>query len=72
MGRFEISLEDFRNELGVPDSYNDLSNLKKRVIQPSLDEITEQTDINVTYENIKSGRAVVGFRFTVKEKRSRS
>jgi len=68
MGRFEISLEDFRNELGVPDSYNDLSNLKKRVIQPSLDEITEQTDINVTYENIKSGRAVVGFRFTVKEK----
>ena len=68
MGKFEISLEDFKNELGVPDSYNDLSNLKKRVIQPSLDEITEHTDINVTYENIKSGRAVVGFRFTVKEK----
>lgn len=68
MGKFEISLKNLKTELGLPDSYNDLSNLKKRVINPSLDEITANTDIDLTYENIKEGRSVVGFRFTVKEK----
>lgn len=68
MGKFEISLKNLKGELGLPESYNDLSNLKKRVINPSLDEITANTDIDLTYENIKQGRSVVGFKFIVKEK----
>ena len=68
MGKFEMSLEKIRTEFGLPESYHDLSNLKKRVINPSLDEITTNTDIDLTYENIKKGRSVVGFKFTVKEK----
>ncbi|MCW8584309.1 replication initiation protein, partial [Acinetobacter baumannii] len=55
-------------ELGLPPSYDKLCNLKDRVIKPSLDEITANTDINLTYENVKKGRSVVGFKFTVKEK----
>ncbi|MCW8762468.1 replication initiation protein, partial [Acinetobacter baumannii] len=51
-----------------PPSYDKLCNLKDRVIKPSLDEITANTDINLTYENVKKGRSVVGFKFTVKEK----
>lgn len=68
MGKFEMSLEKIRTEFGLPESYHDLSNLKKRVINPSLDEITANTDIELTYENIKKGRSVVGFKFTVREK----
>ena len=68
MGKFEMSLEKIRTEFGLPESYHDLSNLKKRVISPSLDEITANTDIDLTYENIKQGRSVVGFKFTVREK----
>ena len=68
MGKFEMSLEKIRTEFGLPESYHDLSNLKKRVINPSLDEITANTDINLTYENVKKGRSVVGFKFTVREK----
>ena len=68
MGQFEMSLEHLKQELGLPDSYQDLSNLKKRVIKPSLDEITANTDIDLTYENVKRGRSVVGFKFTVREK----
>ncbi|MCW8547545.1 replication initiation protein, partial [Acinetobacter baumannii] len=52
----------------LPPSYDKLCNLKDRVIKPSLDEITANTDINLTYENVKKGRSVVGFKFTVKEK----
>ena len=68
MGGFQISLDELFEQLGLPDSYQDLSNLKKRVIKPSLDEITANTDIDLTYENVKRGRSVVGFKFTVKEK----
>ena len=38
------------------------------MIEPSLDEITANTDIDLTYENVKRGRSVVGFKFTVREK----
>ncbi len=68
MGGFQISLDELFEQLGLPESYQDLSNLKKRVIKPSLDEITSNTDIDLSYENIKRGRSVVGFKFTVKEK----
>ena len=68
MGGFQISLDELFEQLGLPESYQDLSNLKKRVIKPSLDEITTNTDIDLTYENVKRGRSVVGFKFTVKEK----
>ena len=68
MGGFQISLDELFEQLGLPESYQDLSNLKKRVIKPSLDEITVNTDIDLSYENVKRGRSVVGFKFTVKEK----
>lgn len=68
MGGFQISLDELFEQLGLPESYQDLSNLKKRVIKPSLDEITANTDIDLTYENVKRGRSVVGFKFTVREK----
>ena len=63
-----IIIKKIRTEFGLPESYHDLSNLKKRVISPSLDEITANTDIELIYENIKQGRSVVGFKFIVREK----
>jgi len=68
MGGFQISLDELFQQLGLPESYKRLDNLKNRVIEPSLDEITANTDIDLTYENVKRGRSVVGFKFTVREK----
>lgn len=69
MGGFQISLDELFEQLGLPESYRTrMNNLKSRVIEPSLDEITANTDIDLSYENVKRGRSVVGFKFTVKEK----
>ena len=69
MGGFQISLDELFQQLGLPESYRTrMNNLKYRVIEPSLNEITANTDIDLTYENVKRGRSVVGFKFTVKEK----
>ena len=69
MGGFQISLDELFEQLGLPESYRTrMNNLKDRVINPSLDEITANTDIDLTYENVKRGRSVVGFKFTVRDK----
>ena len=68
LGSFQISLDDLFQQLGLPESYKRIGNLKDRVIKPSLAEITANTDIELTYENIKRGRSVVGFKFILKEK----
>ncbi len=65
---FELSLDEMFQEFGLPDSYRDISNLRKRVLKNSLDEINTHTDINVTYTAIKKGRSIVGFKFIIKEK----
>ena len=68
MGGFQISLDELFNQIELPESYKRIDNLKKRVIEASLNEITAQTDIELSYENVKRGRTVVGFKFTVKAK----
>ena len=68
MGSFQISLDELFEQLGLPESYRRIGNLKDRVIHPSIDEITANTDIVLTYENVKQGRSVVGFKFIVGEK----
>ena len=68
MSTFQITLEDYKLELGLPKSYNRINNLKARALEPAIKEINEKTDINITYENIKRGRTVIGLKFTVKPK----
>ena len=68
LGGFQISLDELFNQLGLPESYKRIGNLKDRVVKPSLAEISANTDIDLTCENIKQGRTVVGFKFIVKEK----
>lgn len=68
MGGFQITLDELFEQLGLPESYRRIGNLKDRVLKPSLEEISSNTDIEMTYENIKQGRSVVGFKFIVKEK----
>ena len=68
MGTFQMTLEDYKLELGLPKSYNRINNLKARALEPAIDEINEKTDINISYDNIKRGRTVTGLKFTVKPK----
>lgn len=68
MGKFYMSLEDYRKELGIIDSYSRINNLKARTLHPAIEEISDKTDIKVSYKNRKRGGKVIGFDFTVKSK----
>ena len=66
----QLELSEFRNRLGLVDSeYTAMSDFKKRVLEPSIKQINEHTDITVTYEQHKKGRIISGFSFKFKQKK---
>jgi plasmid replication initiation protein len=69
LGKTDVGLEQLKVNLDVPKSYHDLSNLKKRVLDPSCEEITKNTDINLSYETVKRGRSVIAIRFIIENKK---
>jgi plasmid replication initiation protein len=65
----QIEISTFRNRLGLLENeYTAMSDFKKRVLEPSIKQINEHTDITVTYEQHKKGRLISGFSFKLKQK----
>ena len=65
-----IELQEFRKKLGVLDNeYLRMAHLKERVLELSIKQINEHTDITVKYEQHKRGRSISGFSFTFKQKK---
>ncbi|ENU21307.1 hypothetical protein F994_00151 [Acinetobacter bohemicus ANC 3994] len=64
-----IELQEFRKKLGVLDNeYLRMAHLKERILELSIKQINEHTDITVKYEQHKKGRSISGFSFTFKQK----
>ena len=65
----QIGLEQLRDRLGVfDDEYQRMELFKRKVLDKSVAEKKEKTEINLSYEQHKQGRKIVGFTFTVKQK----
>lgn len=64
-----ITIEDLRARLGVEEhQYKTMGNFKNRVLDHAIQEINNNTNITVTYEQHKEGRRIVGFTFKFKVK----
>jgi len=67
----KIALDDLRSKLGVePEQYKKMCNFKARVLDLAISQINDFTDVTATYEQHKTGRAVTGFTFTFKQKKT--
>ncbi len=65
-----FELDHFRQQLGL--SNNELfrmSDFKKRVLDLAVSQINEHTDITISYEQHKAGRVIIGFTFSLKQKK---
>jgi plasmid replication initiation protein len=67
-GERRLTLERIREVLDLGDKYQDVKNLRMRVLDPSVKEITKLTDLDVSYEPIRKGRKIIGFEFDIREK----
>lgn len=61
---------DIKEQCGLADKYPQYKNFKQSIIVPSITQINELTDLNVTFNEIKLGRSVdkIEFHFKLKDK----
>ena len=65
-----IELDEFRKRLGVLDTeYQRIERLKTSVLELSIAQINQYTDITVSYEQHKAGRTITGFSFSFTQKK---
>ena len=64
----EISIDEMKFMFQLGSSYNQMCNLKNKVINPALRDINDFSDFKVSCENIKTGRKITGLRFKFKQK----
>ena len=62
-----ISLDEFREILEIPRSYQYSSHIKKLILNKAKKELIEHTDIIFDYEEIKTGRKVTHLHFYIRE-----
>ena len=64
--KWKVEVEEFKILMGIAeDEYKQIFDLKKRVINPALEEIEKNTEyFNLKYKSIKNGRSISHFEFT--------
>ena len=64
-----IAIDELRNRLGVlDDEYTVTADFKRWALDKPIKQINDKTEINLSYEQHKQGRKIVGFTFTIKQK----
>lgn len=69
-GERTIEIDWLREALQLDGKYPDVQNLKRRVIEPAVDQINELSPLWVKWEQRKTGRRVTHFVFTFGEKKA--
>jgi plasmid replication initiation protein len=64
----EITIEWLKTHLQIQNEYKEFHNFKNRVIDMSIKQINEHTDLSVKATMVKKGRKAHAFEFTIKAK----
>ncbi|MFW5210134.1 replication initiation protein [Pseudomonas aeruginosa] len=65
LGERTCTLDQLRQMLDLGDKYQDVKDMRKRVLDPALKELNANTDLAVTAEPMRQGRKITGFSFTI-------
>lgn len=63
-----ITVDEFRMLTDTVNDYDMFYNLEQRVIKSAIDEINENTTLNVLYKKIKKGRKITAIQFFLSKK----
>jgi plasmid replication initiation protein len=64
----EMSIETFRELMGIEDDqYKNSAHLKQYVIDPAVNEVSEKTEIDITYDLLRRGRKVTAIKLHAQE-----
>lgn len=68
IGKRQFELENLKSILFIENQYERIYDFKRFVLNDAMEEINEHTDITISFEDVKKGRRVVGFIFTISGK----
>jgi plasmid replication initiation protein len=63
-----VTLEEFRGMLDIKERYSTFKSLNQWVIKPSLKELNDKSNLDVTLSYIKDGRRISALKFSFLEK----
>lgn len=69
-GKLTYDIDDFRKVLKIDKkkTYNAFSKINEKILTPSIEEINEKSDIEVTFTTKRVGRKIQYINFIIKEK----
>lgn len=68
-GRYQPAIEDFCRAMDVPAGYaKDFTDIRRRVIEPAVKELTEKNGMRITWRTQQAGRKVIGLDFQFAER----
>lgn len=65
-GWAEYSIEDFKAAMDAPPSLSDFAQIKRRIIEPAVKELTDKDGWLIQWRPVKAGRKVKAVRFDFK------
>jgi plasmid replication initiation protein len=69
VGKREVEIDWLKKQFQLDESYDRMFDLKKRVLNPAVKDINENSNFNVVWEQRKTGRRVTHLTFTFAEKK---
>lgn len=70
LGRWEVNINEFRETMHLQDRYPLYKELKRCVIDESLEEIEKYTDLKVSYSTTRKGRSIDSICFYIEQKKN--
>jgi hypothetical protein len=61
-----FEMEDYRKKMAVEDKYDRFVDLRRRVLDPSMEQINSETDLTADYTVVRNGQTPVGLKFIVR------
>jgi plasmid replication initiation protein len=67
-GKREVDIDWLKKQFQIEDGYDRMFDLKKRVLDPAINDINKHSNLNVEWTQRKTGRRVTHLLFTFSEK----
>jgi len=65
-GSFYLDVEDIKKIFNI--NYEKVYDIKRKLLDKSQKDINDNTDISISYKDVKKGRSIIGFTFDVRRK----
>lgn len=65
LGEYKVLVEELRFLLDITEKYNNIAELNRKIVKPSIEIMNKFSDINVKYNSIRDGKSTKWLKFNI-------